>query len=298
MAGGRIPVPNEVRFTTWTLRYNQMKWVTVDGLEQHWKRARVNAKIGGGGINATTTNVSALTFSFPAGLCPVTREAKVTLDNQPLDVPGGAGDGSWTAHFEKQGSNWCVVASTSNGELRKQHGLQGPMDDAFMDSFIMVRPTGKALNTNEGAWTALAMKQAIADWRMQFRGEPRVVDDSAVTEDEIANSNLILWGDPRSNQLLSRIARKLPLRWNSWGLHLNGRSYSIADHIPVMIYPNPLNPNHYIVINSGFTFSEAAPTSNALQIPKLPDFAIFDLNSKRVVDAGFFDEQWKLPIIQ
>ena len=27
---------------------------------------------------------------------------------------------------------------------RKKPGLQGPIDDAFMDSFIMVRPTGQA----------------------------------------------------------------------------------------------------------------------------------------------------------
>ena len=35
-AKGRDPAPKHVRFTTWTLRYNQSFWVTVDGLEQHW----------------------------------------------------------------------------------------------------------------------------------------------------------------------------------------------------------------------------------------------------------------------
>ena len=36
-------MPGRIRFTTRTLRYNQMLWVTVDGLEQHWERARVDA---------------------------------------------------------------------------------------------------------------------------------------------------------------------------------------------------------------------------------------------------------------
>ena len=31
LARGRNPVPRRVRFATWTLRYNQMNWVTVDG---------------------------------------------------------------------------------------------------------------------------------------------------------------------------------------------------------------------------------------------------------------------------
>jgi hypothetical protein len=42
---GRVEYPREVRFSTWTLKYNRMRWVVVDGLEKHWDRARVNALI-------------------------------------------------------------------------------------------------------------------------------------------------------------------------------------------------------------------------------------------------------------
>ena len=41
---GRDPYPRKVRFTTWTLAYNRMKWVTIDALGKHWERARVNAE--------------------------------------------------------------------------------------------------------------------------------------------------------------------------------------------------------------------------------------------------------------
>ena len=44
---GRDPYPRKVRFTTWTLAYNQMKWVTVDALGKHWERARLDAEIAG-----------------------------------------------------------------------------------------------------------------------------------------------------------------------------------------------------------------------------------------------------------
>src|SRR5262245_21265605 len=40
IARGRPAVPERVRFTTWTLRYNNAFWVTADGLEKHWERAR------------------------------------------------------------------------------------------------------------------------------------------------------------------------------------------------------------------------------------------------------------------
>ena len=41
-SAGRELVPDVVHFTTWTLRYNRSFWVQIDGLEQHWERARVD----------------------------------------------------------------------------------------------------------------------------------------------------------------------------------------------------------------------------------------------------------------
>jgi hypothetical protein len=301
VAQGRNPVPKQIRFTTWTLRYNEMDWVTVDGLDRHWHRARVEAEIlGPDRIKVTTTNVSALTLSIPAGLCPLTggQRPKVTLDNQELEAPEAASDKPWAAHFQKQGARWKLAKPGPVVQLRKQHGLQGPIDDAFMDSFIMVRPTGTPLNAQVGAWTTNAMTRALEEWRLQFRGEPRVKNDADVTEEDMASNNLVLWGDPHSNQLLARLAGEFPIRWNGGGVHFMGKNFSAQDHVPVLIYPNPLNPKHYVVVNSGFTFSDAAPTSNALQIPKLPDYAVFKINAPRPVDAGFFDEAWKLPILQ
>jgi len=60
----RDPVPSHVKFTTWTLRYNQMLWVVLDGLEHHWERAMVDARISDDHtIEITTKNV----YSYHAG---------------------------------------------------------------------------------------------------------------------------------------------------------------------------------------------------------------------------------------
>lgn len=71
--------------------------------------------------------------------------------------------------------------------------------------------------------------------------------------------------------------------------------------MPVLIYPNPLNPRKYVVLNSGFTFREADYLSNARQTPKLPDWAVIDTTVPPsahapggIADAGFFGEQWEL----
>ena len=81
MERGRDPLPPRIRFTTWTLRYNNCRWLTIDGLEKHWERAHVFAEITvsphaarrplvPGAIEIQTENVTALTVSFPPGRCP------------------------------------------------------------------------------------------------------------------------------------------------------------------------------------------------------------------------------------
>lgn len=305
VARGRNPAPNKVRFTTWTLRYNQMLWVTVDGLDKHWERARVDAEIvNDNTVRVKTENVSALTLAMPPGLCPldVSRKPKVVVDGLELEAPKAMSDRSWTAHFSKVGKRWGVLTARDDAGLRKRHGLQGPIDDAFLDSFLMVRPTGKPLNEKVGAWAAAEQAHAIDHWRRQFRGEARVKDDAEITDADIATSNLVLWGDPSSNQMLARIADKLPINWDASGVRAGAAMFAADSHVPVFIYPNPLNPERYVVLNSGFTFREYDYLNNARQVSKLPDYAIVDVNQPvtsrlpgGIATAGFFGERWELP---
>jgi dienelactone hydrolase len=305
LSAGRDLLPRHVRFTTWTLRYNQMLWVTVDSLHEHWQRARVDAEIEEPNhVRVKTSNVEALTLSMPSGLCPleVLQRPLVILDDQKLAAQSVLSDRSWTAHFRRNGETWTVVGSAEDGTLRKRHGLQGPIDDAFFDSFLMVAPTGKPLNEKVGAWASAELNHAAQHWRRQFRGDARVKKDNEVTEADSAGSNLVLWGDPSSNRVLARIADRLPIRWDAQGIHAGQRTFSPDHHVVLMIYPNPLNPKRYVVLNSGFTFREYDYLNNARQVPKLPDYAVIDVNvpvSARapggIADAGFFGERWELP---
>jgi hypothetical protein len=309
-----VPVPAVVRFTTWTLRYNRSFWLTVDGLDQHWARGTVYARQDLYGATVRTENVSALTLSIPWRVLTEPEPGMgqrlgknfapppfdVFVDDQHFQVRYST-DRSLTAHFRKVNGKWQQVASVDDGTLRKRHGLQGPIDDAFMDRFLMVRPTGKPLNDKVGTWAKAEMEHAIEHWRRQFRGDAPVRDDDAVTDADIAASNLLLWGDPGSNKLLAKIARELPVRWDSQGVHVGDKTYSAEHHVPVLIYPNPLNPERYVVLNSGFTFREYDYLNNARQVPKLPDYAVVDVDvpvSSRlpggVVAADFFDERWEL----
>ncbi len=246
-----------------------------------------------------------LTFSFPPGWCPfdVAKPVQVAIDSEELDAPHAFSDRSWECKLHRDDQNQWKLGprELAKNELRKRPGLQGPIDDAFLDSFIIVRPTGKSSRVAASSWAQAEMDRSIREWRRQFRGEPRVKDDTQITDADIASHNLILWGDEQSNTLIKRINDKLPIHWDSNHVVVDRETYSADEHVPLLIYPNPLNPQRYVVLNSGFTFREADYLNNARQIPRLPDWAIIDIRTPpdatkpgKIEAAGFFGEAWEL----
>jgi hypothetical protein len=284
-------VPKKVHFTTYTLIYPTMDWVTVDGMEKEWERADIDAEATDKGVKVQTKNVSAFTIHQPV--------TSVSIDGQNVGftirrIPA-------TVSFYKANGKWEAIAPGAGNPLTKTTTVCGPIDHAFMSSFVFVKPTGKPLNDKVGAWAKSELEHAIGFWRKTYRGDAPVKDDTAISDEDIKNSNLVLWGDPSSNKVLARIIARLPVQWSATQLAFGGKNYETAHTAPVMIFPNPLNPAKYVVLNSGVTFREQALLNNADQTPKLPDWAIVDLNTApdakwpgEVKAAGFFDEHWKV----
>ncbi len=300
---GRNRVPHVVRFKTYTLRYNRMHWITVDALTEHWEPATISAAFTPpNSIKVNPEGVDRFTIEFAPGDCPVPIGFPVIVQfpNGGGPCPSVLSDGSWKCTFQRNGQKWDIVANPAETTgLRKRHGLSGPIDDAFMDSFMMVTPTGHPLNTDVKKWTDSEFDHGVTHWRQQMRGDARVKADTEISEDDIANHNLVLWGDPKSNAVLAKIIDQLPITWNEKKLKIGDQTYDSSKHAIAMIFPNPLNPKRYVVLNSSFTYREYDYLNNARQTPKLPDWAIIDFtkpsNSRwpgGIPAAGFFDEGW------
>lgn len=279
---------DQIHLSTRTLRYNRAPGVEILGLVEHWKRADLIAD--GASRRVLATNVTS--FALETSL------REFTVNNQTVRFNTTTPQGRTLPpraifRFGADGQ-WAGSMDAASPMLTKRHGLQGPIDDAFMESFLVVRPTGRAADAQTETWTMAQLAKATNDWRAQFRGDARVKDDSQVTDADIAANNLVLFGDPRGNRLLARIADKLPIQWTAESVQVGDRKFPAATHAPVFIFPNPLNPQRYIVLNSGFTFATAGASSNAQQTPKLPDYAVLKMDDNSVALAGFFDEEWRL----
>ena len=313
---GIDPIPKKFRLTTYSLVYPsngfgfdadypwshiQMgRMITIERMEKHWERADVTGEITPSGVKVQTGNVAALRLAIPFSAYP-RPGPELIIDGASFKL--SESKSGWLAVLKKEDGKWVNPSNfyLENAQF-KRPTVCGPIDHAFMSSFLFVRPTGKPLNDKVGAWTKAEMEHAIGFWRKVFRGDVRVKDDTALTAEDVAASNLILWGDPSSNTALAKLLARLPLQWTRDKLTFAGQTYDAKEHAPVLIYPNPANPAHYIVLNSGPTFREEALLNNAQQVAKLPDWAIINLNTPpddrnpgEVVTAGFFDEQWRVP---
>ena len=76
----------------------------------------------------------------------VNRTVEVSVDGEVLTGPSALSDRSWTCHLKKVGGKWQVGALPEE-PIRKRHDLQGPIDDAFLDSFMFSAPDWQILRS-------------------------------------------------------------------------------------------------------------------------------------------------------
>ena len=307
VAKERQRFPNRIHLTTYSLIYPGSERIRILALERHWERSDFDGEMTKPGeFTISTKNIKSLIIWLPQPdyISRVIIDGETPRDNpERKTAPANVKD----IRLEKEQGKWVCYRKYSfdrfeSEPLQKSSNACGPIDHAFMDRFKFVKPTGIPLNDAIGAWVKSESAHAAEFWRRVFRGDAPIINDSALSDEDIGRSNLILWGDPSSNAVLKRIIGKLPIKWTKDTLEFNGVKYDAAHHAPILIFPNPLNENNYVVLNSGPTFREEALLNNSDQTPKLPDWAIVNLDTPPdgkwpglIIDAGFFDEQWALP---
>ena len=308
----RPEYPSKVRFVTWTLRYADCFWVHLLALDRHYDRAAVDGERTEDGFRLTTTNVRTLRLALWPGADrgPI----NVTIDTTKLENvrPYLSRTAELQLYLEKRDGKWSSAMPERLfvdrlRSPRKAPGLQGPIDDAFTGPFLCVRGTGRAWNEDIGKHATASLERFKTEWSKHFRGQLPIKDDIDVSADDIATRHLILFGDPGSNSIIRDALPRLPLQWTKekviWTAGKQKKEYDASTHVPVLIYPSPLATDRYLVINSGHTFHAADfEGTNALLYPRLGDRALLRLTGAKkdplaieVLDAGLFDDDWRMP---
>ncbi|HEY1191573.1 MAG TPA: hypothetical protein VGE74_28330, partial [Gemmata sp.] len=291
--------PERVRFVTYTTRYFDFGHGDIEALDRHYEKAVIDSRWTKDALRLTTTNIAAIRF-IRGGNDPVF-PAEITIDGQNVATQGTKPNASALLLVKTEGKWARADVSNWRGELRKRKELQGPIDDAFLSRFLVVKSSAAGFSPATDKHTTAAVDQFSLVWDKYFRGKLPVGEVKET--DNRPSGNLVLFGDPESNPLIAKVLPKLPITWTKDKLVVNGTEYDPKTHVPVLIYPNPLSPNRYVVINSGHTFKEAdLKGTNALLYPRLGDWAVIkptptakDPAAYEVVAAGLFDENWQFP---
>jgi pimeloyl-ACP methyl ester carboxylesterase len=143
----------------------------------------------------------------------------------------------------------------------------------------------------------------------------RPVADTAVTPQQITDYNLILFGEPDDNDLIEQIKDQLPFQLSPGQIQVQDRVYTDQPGKPLdyaFIYPNPLNPERYVMVNRTGLFMDwrnpLTDWGNAYAIGiefqdlsfSFPDYIIGwrppngAYWSETWYEAGYFDGFWQI----
>ena len=283
----RVVRPGHVAYRTYHPRFNRAYWVTIDDFETFGTPAEVDVQVESPEVIAVqATNVARVTFRDDTGKLFKAETVKVKLpDGRLLEATTRTKD---AASF--------TLSAVPEGGLRKRGELCGPVWEAYQHPFLIVFGT---TGTPEQQLRSRSLAATAAlEWFEFAAGIPRVKKDVDVDADDLRQFNLVLLGTPKTNLLINRIARHLPIGIDEEKYTVGARTYEGKDLGLAMIYPNPLNPERTVVIYSGVHWGKGLPRNHKLDF--LPDYIVFDdtigpvsgTNNFRV--AGFFDINWKL----
>jgi len=314
LAQRRAAAPERVSYKTARLRHDGAYWVRILRFLEPLKFAQIDARhhvaqppAAVGRIEVTTSNVAAFALDLvrspafrrssekepPKGGTPnieIDGQELRTEEDQPTFVR--APDGKW------------AIGLLPAGPAKKK-GLEGPLADAFLGSFLLVRGTASP-DPWEREVIARQVEAKAHDWERMFHCRPRVKDDSAVTPDDIGQHHLVLYGGPAANALTAKLAAKLPIAIERDAIRIGPQTYRGDDVGVALCYPNPLNPERYAVVFAGLTPAALDQINNRFgnwfgwgpyDNYAWFDYAVFDartLSPETFLAVGFFDQAWKL----
>ncbi|NLT50754.1 MAG: hypothetical protein GXX85_07570 [Ignavibacteria bacterium] len=277
--------PKVIDFSTTQLKYNQSYWITIDRVISFSKVAKIHAEhLKENVIKVTTENIAQFSIDL----------SDIKLDRtKPLTIIANEKKVNYKIASEKK-VTIDVFPAPKNSQLIKNCKIEGPISHAFSNGFLLVDCENES-KIDKGKKSAPCDSVYEAWKREYFVDGCRYKKYSQVNEEDINKYNLILFGNPENNALIKKVIDKVPVQFYRDSIVLCNKVYRGKNLGIVMIYPNPLNPNKYIVLVSSNNW-------NSFSIPHLNlskegwyDFVIFEKTSKyftEIKDVGYFNNNW------
>lgn len=287
------PSPTHVSLRCYSLNYNRAFWLTVERFKRWGTPAEVDARVSDDGarLDLTCENVAAL--SIDLNCCPLAAApgAYRVMVNGAERLVNPDGERRLQVEIEPRPDEGVGAEARP----AKRRGLCGPAEDVFNSRFIVVQGTAGSAAEN----TVLAQQVGLwaEEWDACADGWPTVRTDAELTAEEARGANLVLFGTPRTNAVLARIADRLPVEIGDHRYTILGRSFAGPNLGLVLCYPNPEQPDRYVLVYAGELYGRRLAVNHKHDM--LPDFLIFDAtrfttgDTEANVFGGWFDVDWQ-----
>jgi len=271
----RVANPTHVSLRSADLRYAQAHWVRIEQRKDPYAFMQAEAEvIAPNYIRLNTDNVLQITLA-PKTLIDSDKPVQVLWNNTEMR----------TVTFTN-GVATLLAKGYVPPKLCKRPELEGPANDIYNTPFAIVvgtiSPDPLMRRMCERAGLRL-----LAWWDERFHTKPRYFKDTEISPEDQANYSLLLIGGPADNQVTGALADRIPLKIAANAISIDGHAFPARDAAVQMCYPNPLNPDRYVLIRAASSPTGMFFSENVLNDV---DFCIVDSHSADPAkSAGFFD---------
>ena len=276
--------PRQVKLITGTLRDGKRAWAKITAFDRYDKLASLEAHVKDDKVEVVTSNVSGFELDPPKAFFGNTEKLQVILNGTLLPQQYNVG----------QKIIYPYKAPRQSFPGYKTARRSGPVKACLRDPFLVVY--GNEQDEKHA-------RRFIGEWQQYADGIPPIKADSDVTAKDKKNYNLILFGTPQSNLVLTQNAEKMPIKFTDRGYQLGEKYFSGKNIGVVFCYPSPFSAERMIVVQSGYYWGGALPVNHKWDL--LPDYIIYsdninneesrrdEIKTNHALAAGFFDHHWK-----
>ena len=273
-----LTAPKTVEHVTFTPKYGNKHWVSIQGITTWGKRAHIRVtadRATNRFIIHNLENISSLRFDCSDfGEKAAAKTWCVVLKNGESELARGKNGQLWWPGLPKPGT--------------KTPAICGPVKEAFNTRFILV--TGEDLSALENA------RLFREDWLTFAHADAPRIPAAKITDRHVAECNLVCFGSPSKNSFVKKIADRLPFKFYNDGYGVGTKRVKGAGFVGV--YPNPLNPKRLVVVIDGLYYGKGLSFNHKWDL--VPDYIVFDHNTDQydstntAVLGGFFDSNWQV----
>ncbi len=223
--------PRRVLYRTESLHNPGTYWADILGREDENFGAEIDVCVWGQDVMVKLQNVDAYRLDLENAPIDVNRPMRIIVNGKVIATT----DRKLFVRRSPKYSDAIIV--------KNQH-LSGPVYDAFTQPHVIVYGSGQ----DDPNLFQITKDTA----KLMAKGAPCFADVNMPNE-MIDSHNLILLGNTRTNTILSNIAERLPVRYESGKILTSDNSYEGENLGFFLIYPNPMNQDRYVVVLSAIS---------------------------------------------